>query len=210
MIKIITLPLGQLETNCYLVTCSETGATIIIDPADQGDLISQKILTEKLTPIAIILTHGHFDHVLALLETKLNFSLPIYLHPADSKLLSQAGKSATHWLGISTDPVPPADRPLKDKQVIKIGHKTLKVIYTPGHTPGSICLYSPPHLFTGDTLFKEGIGRTDFSYSSPLQLTKSLKKLFKLPPETIIYPGHGDPSTLSAEIKLNETSPRVS
>ena len=211
MLNIQTLTVGDLETNCYLVASSQVEAEcIIIDPGDDADFISETIINQKLKPLAIILTHGHFDHVLGCLELKLNFDIPIHLHKNDLKLYSSANQSAKHWLKKNTLEVPPIDQFIKEGDEIKIGSEKLVVIETPGHTPGSICLfYSPPHnskfiihnsiLFSGDTLFKDGVGRTDFSYSKPLQLTKSLERIFKRPPETAIYPGHGETTTIGDE-----------
>lgn len=191
MLSIKTLPVGDLTANCYLV--SNGNKCIIIDPGDDADFITETIANEKLTPIAIVLTHGHFDHVLGCLELKLNFDVPILLHKNDLKLYSSANQSAKHWLKKNTLRVPPIDQFIKEGDKIKVGGEVLTVIETPGHTPGSICLYDgTKNLFSGDTIFKDGVGRTDFSYSSPLQLTKSLDKLSKLPKETIVYPGHGE------------------
>ncbi len=215
MLNIITLTLGQLETNCYLIADEATNNCLIIDPADEADQITQKILDEKLTPQAIILTHGHFDHVLGCLELKLNFKIPTYLHPLDNFLLKQAQSNAKHFLGLNVDPVPPADFPLTDDQVIDLGAEKLIVIHTPGHTPGSICLLSPPSpvilnliqdrsrnefgmtknaIFTGDTLFSDAVGRTDLSYSSPSDLQNSLKNLKSTMcnvKSAMVFPGHG-------------------
>lgn len=203
MLNIKTLVVGDLATNCYLVSDPNTNEAVIIDPGDEGDFISQNIIDNKLSPIAIILTHGHFDHVLGCLELKLNFNLPIYLHPKDKKLYSSANQSALHWLKKKTLKIPPVDQFIKEGDKIKVGDESLAVIETPGHTPGSICLFDGrQNLFTGDTLFAEGVGRTDFSYSSPLQLTKSLDKIFKFPPQSVIYPGHGDSITLSITLSL--------
>ena len=200
MLNIQTLTVGDLTANCYLVTDPATSDTLIIDPGDDADFITETIINQKLKPTAIILTHGHFDHVLGCLELKLNFNLPIYLHQADAKLYTSANRSAAHWLKKKSLKVPPVDQFIKEGDEIKIGSEKLKVIETPGHTPGGISLYDgTKNLFSGDTIFKDGVGRTDFSYSSPLQLTKSLDRLFKLPGETTIYPGHGEPTTVGVE-----------
>lgn len=201
--QVKTLELGQLQTNCYLVWCPKTLETIIIDPADEADYISQEIINFKLKPKYIVLTHGHFDHCLGVLELKLNFNIPILLHQKDLSLYQQTQKSAQYWLKRQVDPVPPPDKFIKQNDQIKYGNKALSVIETPGHTPGSICLISVnpggshPVLFSGDTLFKNGIGRTDFSYSNSQDMQKSLQKLFKLPPNTKVYPGHGPTTTLT-------------
>lgn len=207
MLTIRTLTVGDLESNCYLVSDSISRDTLIIDPGDDADFITDTITNEKLKPIAIILTHGHFDHVLGCLELKLNFDIPIYLHKNDEKLYTSANQSALHWLKKKTLKVPPINRFIKEGNEIKVGEEKLIVIETPGHTPGSVCLYDGnKYLFTGDTLFKDAVGRTDFSYSKPLQLIKSLAKIKKLPPETIVYPGHGEPTTTTKELSFSDNS----
>jgi len=188
--KITPFTVGQMSTNCYLVSDEATGQSLIIDPGDEGDFIGTTLLENKLIPVGIVLTHGHFDHCLAVLELKLSFNIPIYLHQKDLFLYQKAQLSAKHWSAISSPKLPPIDKFLSEGEIIPFGKSSLKVIHTPGHTPGSICLYSAPTLFTGDTLFAEGVGRTDLSYSSSDDLQKSLKKLFALPSNTLIYSGH--------------------
>ncbi len=203
-LQIETLCLGQLDTNCYLAWCKKTRECIVIDPADSGDSITQTILDLQLKPLCIVFTHGHFDHVLGSLEVKLNFDIPIFMHLKDTDLLKQAQKSAQYWLKRTVDPVPNKTQPISEGGKLEIGASKLTIIETPGHTPGSIVLFAQeaqPILFTGDTLFKAGVGRTDFEYSSPRDLQKSLQKLFDtLPPETTCYPGHGETTTLQVEV----------
>ncbi len=221
-----------MQANCYLVSCStwEVGhECIIIDPGDEAEFISSEILAQKLKPVAIVLTHGHFDHVLGCLELQLNFAIPILINQRDEKLYHSANKSATHWQGLPGDPVPQTLQFIKQGDEIKFGEEKLTVIETPGHTPGSICLYTPPQpspsqgrgksfsppakgeikrgyhpyiLFTGDTLFADGIGSTNHSYSSPTTLQKSLQKIKRLH-AGIIYPGHGQTTTLPFLIRGN-------
>jgi len=191
--QIETLKLGQLDTNCYLAWCEKTDEVIIIDPADEGGFISEKILELNLKPVAIILTHGHFDHILGLLELKLNFpKTPIMAHEADLFLIESVQKRAQHWLKTQVNPAPKVDKLLKENDRIKFGQEVLTVLHTPGHTPGGICLYNDQVMFAGDTLFKDGvIGRTDLSYSSPKKMQQSLKKIKDLPGSRQMYSGHG-------------------
>ena len=180
-----------MAENCYLVYDKKTKEAIIIDPGDDGDYLIRKITDLKLKPVLIVATHGHFDHILAVLELKLAFKITFLMHQADLFLLKQAQQSAKHFLGIEVDPVPPPDRFLKDGDEIEFGTQKLKVLETPGHTPGSICLLGEDVVFTGDTVFSNGVGRTDFSYSSKEDLKKSLEKILKLPDNILVYPGHG-------------------
>jgi len=186
--NIIPLVVGSLSTNCYLIASGED--CVIIDPGDDADFISTTILERKLHPQAILLTHGHFDHCLAALELKLNFNLPIYIHREDEFLYRSADKSASHWTGIKSFKLPPPDFYLSDKQKLTFGDLSLDVIHTPGHTPGSVCFRTNNHLFTGDLLFAQGVGRTDFSYSDHKKLLSSLEKIKVLSDDLLIYPGH--------------------
>lgn len=198
-------PLGELSTNCYLVWSSTTQEAVIIDPADSGDFISERILELQLQPLAILLTHGHFDHVLGALEVKLNFDLPIWIHPLDVPLLKTAQRSAEHWLKHAVSPVPKVDHFLDPHSPLALDPFSIRVLATPGHTPGSVSFLIDTALFTGDTLFKEGVGRTDFSYSSPSDLEDSIRQLLELPPEVSVFPGHGD-STSMIELQNSYTS----
>lgn len=198
--KLVT---GQLQTNCYLVFDSQTSDVIIIDPGDDADYIIRKIEDINKTPSKIIATHGHFDHVLAVTELKLAYDIPFLMHKDDEFLLKRLQSSAKHFLGVKTDPAPLVDKYLKKDDEVKVGKYTLKVIETPGHTPGGISLYckNAKILFAGDNVFeKGGIGRTDFVYAENSHLMESIKKLLKLPENTIVYTGHGEETTIK-EVK---------
>lgn len=206
MLQIKTLPVGQMQTNCYLIYDAKTKDCLIIDAGDDADYITRIILDLKLKPFKIIATHGHFDHIMGVFELKFAFNIPFYIHKNDIFLISSMQKNAKHFLGISTDPPPKIDGFVKNRDGIKVGSSKLTVIETYGHTPGSICLYSKEEnfLLCGDTLFANGgLGRTDFSYSSQKLLLESLKKIFKLPLKTVIYPGHAAKSTLEFEKKYH-------
>ncbi len=194
--------LGELATNAYLIWNPKTLKATLIDPADSGDLLSEEILHHELKLEKIVLTHGHFDHVLGLLEVKLNFpEAPIFMHFDDLFLIKNAQKNAQHWLNKTVDPVPIPDQNLERKSSIEIAETEFEIITTPGHTPGSVSFYSASEnlLFSGDTLFKQAIGRTDFSYSNHNDIKKSLKRLLTLPEKTQVLSGHGDPTTIGQE-----------
>jgi hydroxyacylglutathione hydrolase len=217
MLQTKQLTLGELDTHCYLVWCSNTLEAVVIDPAAAGDFISQEILDLQLKPLAVLLTHGHFDHCLGSLEVKLNFGIPLLIHADDLFLLARARESARHWLRHSVDPIPPADGVLDPTSLILLGDEQLAVLETPGHTPGSVCYFSAgktegntehfifseePILFSGDTLFKGELGSTNHRYSKPLQLSESLQKIGQLPPNTTVLPGHGELTTMASESHL--------
>jgi glyoxylase-like metal-dependent hydrolase (beta-lactamase superfamily II) len=194
MIRVVALTVGTMGTNCYLIWDEETMDGIVVDPGDEGDYISEKILEYGISLQGIVLTHGHFDHVLGVLSVKLNFMAPIHLHKKDEFLYKKAGDSAAHWQGDPGDPLPPIDDYIEEGNEIYLGKHTFKVMETPGHTPGSIVLLNEEDglVFSGDTMFKNGVGRTDFKYSSFTELQESLDKLNKLPGKWLVYPGHGE------------------
>lgn len=199
------LTLGELETNCYLVWDDTNNDAVIIDPAASGDFIVEEVLARQLQPTAIWLTHGHFDHVLGLLEVATAFNTPIWMHADDTFLLAKAADSAHHWLGITPDPVPPATNFWQDQDQLWVGDHRFTVLHTPGHTPGSVGLFSAENelLVSGDTLFKGSIGRTDFAYSDKNSMKKSLSSLLQLPLSTLVLPGHGEGTTIRNEQNLN-------
>lgn len=200
--EIKTFVLGELQTNCYIVISQNNNQCLIIDPADEANFISEQILRLGVKPAAIIATHGHFDHILASYELQMAFNIPFLVHEKDLFLVKNLQKNASFWTRRKIiEKSPEKIKFLKPGNFIDF---KLKVIHTPGHTPGGVCLYSKKEkiLFTGDTLFTDGVGRTDLSYSSEKDLQNSLKKLSKLAPETKIYPGHGESSTLSLALSL--------
>jgi len=201
------LIVGPLQVCCYFVGCSKTKEIIIIDPGGDEDFIIETIETLKLKPIMIVNTHAHPDHTAGNRALKQIFNLPIAMHEADGgSFLSQVSLFLGSMFGAPPSPSP--DILLKDEDEIKIGKINLKIIHTPGHTPGSICLYYPGHIFTGDTLFVGAVGRTDLPGGSWETLINSIKtKLFTLPEDTIVWPGHNygekPHSTIGEEKKFN-------
>lgn len=199
--KIERLVLGELQTNCYLV--SDNGEAVVIDPADEPDFITEKIARANLKLTAILATHGHFDHILGASGLQILTRAPFFIHSADLPIVKYMSKSARWWLHRKIlEPTPKICGFLSDKEEIKCGKTIIKVLAVPGHTPGSVCFYAPEEkvLFSGDLLFKKGVGRVDLPLSSVEDLQKSLKKIFLLPQETKVYSGHGEETTIGAEI----------
>ena len=200
--KILTYPLGELQANCYFLIQDKD--CVIIDAGDSADFILEEVSRQNLSVKAIVATHGHFDHVMAVGELQASLDVPFYVSSKDQFLLDRVGETAKHFLGHV-----PIVIPIKQSTDLSVGefqisNFKLQILATPGHTPGSVCLYSKEEssLFTGDTLFKDGIGRYDFSYSNKKELFDSIKHLMKtLPEETLVYSGHGDPTTLGEEAK---------
>ena len=202
--EIEAFEVGQLKTNCYLLIDGDEA--VIIDPGDEGDFLSEQVLQRNRALKYVIATHGHFDHVLGALELTLNFNAPFYAAKEDIFLIKQARNNTKHWLGYDPQLDPPVPTEfLTPKTPIVFGTTTLRVIPTPGHTPGSASLYNEKEraLFCGDLLFKDGVGRTDFSYSSLPDLLKSLRIITSLPEKTVIYPGHGSAFSLASYMRLS-------
>lgn len=202
MLKVKRLSVGQLRTNCYLVFDQSSRETVVVDPGDDADYITQKILDLELKPKQIWATHGHYDHVLAVVELKLAFKIPFLISKKDQFLLKRTRSTAQHFGEHQVAPNPKPDRFLHQSETLKVGESQIKIIATPGHTPGGLSFYLKKEgvVLTGDTIFAQGsIGRTDLKYSSFQDLKKSLKKILNLPEETQIFPGHGETSDVFSE-----------
>ncbi len=197
--RIIKYSLGQLQANCYFLI--EDQECLVIDPADDAPFIIEELQRQQLNLVGMLATHGHFDHIGAVGEIQLSFNVPLYIFKEDQFLVDRLNETAKYFLGFDPHFIKPKNIKFI-KNNFSITDYELRVIKTPGHTPGSCCFYIKEEnaVFTGDTLFKEGIGRTDLSYSSKDDLKKSLKKIFKLPEETIVYSGHGDDTLIQNEI----------
>lgn len=190
---------GALETNCYIFAGLGTKEAAIIDPGSDGNGIIREIEKHGLNIKCVINTHGHGDHI----SSNYKFKAPIFIHRMDVDFLRNAKLNMSASFGFSIKS-PEASRVLEDGDVIRIGDLNLKVMHTPGHTPGSISLLGDGIVFTGDTLFMGGIGRTDFPYGSEENLIDSIKgKLLTLDDKTIVYPGHGPSSTIGKERRTN-------
>ena len=196
------LVVGPLEANCYLVGSEATKEGMIIDPGEEADKILTGVKKLGLTIKSIVLTHGHIDHVGALSGVKEATGAELCLHPGDRSVIEV--QPLAGFLGTYHPTLPNIDRWLSGGDSIEIGDLHFLVIHTPGHTPGSICLLGHGILFTGDTLFNHGIGRTDLPGGSYSQLMDSLHtKLLVLPDDTTVYPGHGPETTIGKERRAN-------
>jgi len=205
-IEQIPVRLGELEIFSYLVACPKTREGIVIDVAAECEKILNKIKQRDINLKYIVSTHGHPDHIAGNQEMKKLTGAKIVLHEADVAFFNtEEAKDVFKRLGLFC--LPKADILVKDNDILEIGTLKINIIHTPGHTPGSICLYVGGNLFTGDTLFVGAVGRTDLPGGSFEQLLNSIKeKLLPLPDETIIWPGHGyegQSSTLAREKQQN-------
>ena len=191
MLRVQTLVVGALQTNCYLVW-DESLETLIIDPGDAPEFIAEKISQLKLQPKYIVATHGHYDHILGAFGLRLILQIPFHININD-EFLVKSMKKRSRFLQNDESENPPIDGYLDKKKSLTVGKLIWQILETPGHTPGSICLFNKQEsiLFSGDTLFSDGVGRTDLAYSNVAAFGKSLQKLFTLPKTIKIYPGHG-------------------
>jgi hydroxyacylglutathione hydrolase len=194
-----TIVVGSYQVNCYITGDSESNEVIVIDPGFNGSQIIALIESKKYKPVGIVLTHGHGDHIGAVLEIKEKYDIPLYMHKFDLEMVTDTEKNFSKWiLGEKASLTP--DVYLSDGDIINVGAQKFEVIHTPGHTPGGICLKGEHALFTGDTLFRESIGRTDLPGGSSEQLIHSIKtKLIDYPEDTKIFPGHSLSSTIAHE-----------
>jgi glyoxylase-like metal-dependent hydrolase (beta-lactamase superfamily II) len=194
---------SHLSANCWVAGTDASGAGLVIDPGGNAESIKRAIAEARLDIEMIVLTHGHSDHIAALYEVQAGTGAAVAIHVEDADFLEGRG-SVSSQFGISYRTPHPPDRLLRDGDVIEAGGLRLTVLHTPGHTPGSICLLSGHKVFTGDTLFRRGIGTTLMPGSSRPQLIDSIRtRLMSLPDETIVYPGHGRETTIGDERRDN-------
>lgn len=197
--KIITMPVGLLEANSYIVYDEAKGKGAIIDPGGDGEIILNELRARDLQLEYILLTHGHFDHIDGVGWLKDKTGAQIAIHREDAPCLGDIHKNLSFSIGMESIQ-PQADLILDHGDTIEIGDITLKVIHTPGHSLGSISLLGEGHVFTGDTLFKDSIGRTDFFGGNMDQILASIRdRLLVLEDNTLVYPGHGPRTTIGEE-----------
>lgn len=197
--------IGLVRTNCYIVYTEDTKKAVIIDPAADSRRIMGEISALGVTPEAVLLTHGHFDHMLAADSLRNDYHIPVCVHKADAELLKHPNLNCSEQFLHMAYAIS-ADEELEDGQNLRFLDGALTVISTPGHTEGSCCYYAKSEniLFSGDTLFQGSVGRTDLPTGRAAQLTNSIReKLFVLPEDTLVLSGHGDQTTIGEEKQYN-------
>jgi len=200
------LVLGPLDTNCWLVDDGAGGPVVVVDPADDAARILEALGSRRVA--AVVLTHGHFDHLGAAREVIDSTGAPLVVHEDDAASITTSTGNGGALFGLLKT-APGADRTVRDGDVITAGDLELSVIHTPGHTPGSICLYGGEMLLSGDTLFAGSVGRTDFPGGDMAAIRRSIARLASLPDETRVCPGHGPESTIGRERRVNPFFPRA-
>ena len=201
--KLKVLEVGPFASNCYIVG-SESGEGVVIDPGADAGRILKAIGELKLDIKLIVATHGHVDHIGAVKEIKKATGAPFAIHRDDVETLSQGGGLLSFFFAISTSSPPEPEILLQEGDNVEVSGLSFGVLYTPGHSPGGICLLGHEVVFSGDTLFCQSIGRFDFPGASGSQLLDSIHtKLMVLPDSTVVYPGHGPQTTIGDERRWN-------
>lgn len=202
------LEVSRLRANCYVVTCTTTGMTILIDAGDEHErilaAIDEATAGDRGRLALIVNTHGHADHTAAVSDLRaLLGPVPVVMHADDVELIEGNSSDAHQYMWRSYVPVRP-ERLVGDGDIVEFGAGTLRVIHTPGHSPGGICLYGHGILFSGDSLFQGGVGNWSYYKGNRDDLLRTLRSnVLTLPPETRVYPGHGQPTTVGDELATN-------
>lgn len=198
-----TKAVGPLAANCYVVACARTRAAAVVDPGAPDPWIQETVRAAGLRVERILLTHGHGDHIGGVEWVRSWSGAPVACHPSDVALLRDPGLNGSAWFGTAVS-LPEPEHFLDEGAQVVLGDLRLQVLHTPGHTPGGVCFYLPDVLLAGDTLFAGSIGRTDLPGGDHELLVRSIReKLFVLPPETVVYPGHGPETTIGDEMRFN-------
>ncbi len=199
------IPVGMLQCNCSIFGDEQTREALVVDPGDEITRILQVLKRHGLTVKAIVITHAHIDHIGGAQKLKKATGAPVYMNPNDAELQKMM-KMQAEWLGIETPAAVEIDSPAMDCARLVVGATEFHVLHTPGHTQGSISLWIPSEgkLVAGDTLFRDSIGRTDLPGGDSRQILRSIhEKLLPLPEETVVFPGHGESTTIGREKEFN-------
>jgi len=197
------LPLGLFQTNCYLVGCPETREALVLDPGGEVSPVLERAQALGLTVSQVVNTHGHFDHIVGNAALVRATGAPLAVHELDAPLLYAPQSERSALLGLRREPCQPT-RLLREGDSVALGSLSFRVLHTPGHTPGGICLLGHGVLFSGDTLFHLGIGRTDLPGGDMEVLMRSLEEVvLPLEDDLLVYPGHGPHTTLGYEKRYN-------
>jgi hydroxyacylglutathione hydrolase len=195
--------LGPLETNTYVLLDGQTRQAAVIDPAAEDEGLLRYLKARAIAVDTVLLTHGHYDHIAGVPQLKSLWQAKVGIHSLDAGMLAHPSENLSIFLGISFR-AGDADFLLEDGMEIQIGSVKIRVIHTPGHTPGSVCFAGEGFALAGDTLFRHSVGRTDFRGSSMDKLMHSIRrKLIPLGDEVRLFPGHGDETTIGHEKEFN-------
>lgn len=196
-------PVGMIQANCYVLGDEQTREAVVIDPGGDIPVLVRSLEARRLKPVAILATHGHFDHVEGLAALKRATEAPIHVHKGDLPLIQgMAGQGLL--FGVRVEAAPPPDVFLEDGDAVRFGGYSLQVLHTPGHSPGSVSYLVDKSVFVGDLLFAGSIGRTDLQGGDYETLLRSVRtKIFTLPEDTVVYPGHGPATSVGTEKRTN-------
>lgn len=200
--KVEWVTVGPFQENSYLLSDPDSGHGVLVDPGDEALRIIRMVSEASVTPDAIWLTHGHLDHVGAITEIKNKWNVPVFLHPDDLPLYRRASQQAEFY-GFALDQPSDPDRELANGDRLTFGKTTFTVRHTPGHSPGHVVFLGDGVMLGGDLLFAGSIGRTDLPFSNPEKMQTSLGDVAKLDPDITVYPGHGPPTSIGAELSTN-------
>ncbi len=197
-----TETVGPFQENCYLLTDADTRHAVLIDPGDEGARLIAAVEESGCTLRALWITHAHIDHVGAIAAVKRRWDVPVCLHPADRPLYDRVPDQGRKY-GLRIEAPPAPDRDLAEGDVVTVGGLSFRVMHVPGHAPGHVAFVGHGVVFGGDCLFAGSIGRTDLPLSDPRALQQSLARFGALPPETVVYAGHGPATTIGEEHRSN-------
>lgn len=200
--RIDTFTVGEFQENSYLVRDESSGRAAMIDPGGDPDDLVAAVERAEAAPEAVWITHAHLDHIGAVAAFRRRWNVPVYLHPADRRLYEVADRQAQLY-GLPFELPPEPDAEFAEGNVLELGELRFTVMHAPGHAPGHVVLHGEGVAFVGDCLFAGSVGRTDLPGSNAADLVRSLERIAALPPETVVYPGHGPATTIGEECASN-------